>query len=89
MWNEGRYKKEYNDSLDKAVDIFLDQKKAVQAIMDSEGYKVIKAWLKTEMEASMILIMRSANNNEKAKARYEMAKDMLEYFDNLEKVKEK
>lgn len=91
-WNEKRHETkvqdEYEVGLQKATEIFINQKKAIIDISNSEGYKIIRDWLEALKTESMSLVMQSNKNNIKAKSRYEVAHELLEYLDNLETINE-
>lgn len=84
IWTENKYEKEYKEGLDKATELFIKQKDSINQIKDSEGYKVIKSWLRMRREMNMNLVMQSGKSQDKAKGKYEESNDLLAFLENLE-----
>lgn len=80
---ESRLQKTYDTATQRAVEMFLNQKDAINNIKDTEGLKEIRMFFEREKEASMQLIMSSSKNNEKEKGRYDLADRFLTFLDRL------
>lgn len=87
IYVEPKLTKEYDASMQKAISIFDEQKDAIKEIKKLKGYKLIKQFLNDNKQATINLLLKSKKDRLKAKERYLVCSELLEFLENLENAK--
>lgn len=84
---ERKLDKQYDESIDNAVNQFIQQRNSIREIYETKGYKQIVKWLEVEKMQAMKLVMASGKDRSAERARYNAADRLLTFLENLANAK--